>query len=122
MSRHWVTFDFPNRIMYLKRTSTGPLVNKEMKKAAKEAGRLLDWLKRRGQLPGWSRKDEFAYKTEKIQMHYPYSASFDHVLKKGDPSVYHYELHQPDRNGPWKLRKAWRTDQDGNMIEEYLVP
>jgi hypothetical protein len=122
LARHLVTFDFPNHTMYLKRTSVGPLVDKSSQAVVNEAGRFLHSLKRKGQLPGWSKKAELANTTETVQLGYPNSVTFNHVRKKGDPSIYHYEFSRPAQNRPWKLQKAWRTDQDGVTIEEYPVP
>jgi hypothetical protein len=119
LSRHLVTFDFPNHTMYLKRTRVGPVVVEAFRKAANEAGRLLDRLKRNGQLPGWSKKDEFANGTEAIQLRAPNCVSFEQVRKKGDSSVYHYELSRPSQYMPWRLQRAWRADQNGRKIEEY---
>ena len=39
-----------------------------------------------------------------------------------DLSVYHYTLVQASKGGPWKMQKAWRTDQAGRTLEEYPVP
>lgn len=122
LSRHLVTFDFPNHTMLLKRTSIGPLVDRDTQAAANKAVRFLRSLKRNGQLPGWSRKDEFANKAEAVQLRDPNSATLNHILKKGDSSIYHYELTRTAQNQPWKLHKAWRTDQHAQTIEEYPVP
>jgi hypothetical protein len=44
------------------------------------------------------------------------------VVKKGDSSSYHYAFTRAAKNGPWKLERAWRTDQSGRTVEEYRVP
>ena len=119
LARHCVTFDFPNHTMYLKRTRVGPVVDDAFRKAANEAGRLLDRLKRNGQLPGWSKKDEFANGAETVQLRAPNCVSFDQVRKKGDSSVYHYEFRRPSQDMPWRLQRAWRTDQNGHTVEQY---
>jgi hypothetical protein len=121
LARHLVTFDFPSGILYLKRTSIGPLVDEDTKAVADQAVRTLVNLKRKGHLPGWSRKDHFANKTEPIELRYPDAATFNHVLKKGDSSIYHYELSRPTQSAPWRLQKAWRSDPCGQTIEEYPV-
>ena len=122
LSRHLVTLDFPNHTMYLKRTRTSPLVSRDIKAAANAAVKYLHSLKKRGQLPGWSKEDQSANKTEVLQFRYPDSATFDHVLKKGDSSIYHYKLTRAAHNRPWKLQRAWRTDQNGRTLEEYSLP
>jgi hypothetical protein len=42
--------------------------------------------------------------------------------KKGDSSICHYTVEQASGNDPWKLKKAWRTDQNDKIIEEFPVP
>jgi hypothetical protein len=32
------------------------------------------------------------------------------------------ELGREAQDRPWKLKQAWKTDQEGNLIEEYPVP
>jgi hypothetical protein len=54
LARHLVTFDFPKRTMYLKRTSVGPLVDQDSVAAVN----FLTGLKAKGQLPGWSKGDK----------------------------------------------------------------
>lgn len=121
LGRHLVTFDFPNRTMYLKRTSVSPLSLKSnyWKPVAKSAYRFLHSLKRKGQLPGWSKTDSFP----KTMTFHTHSLGFGALefLKKGDSSVYHYQVTRVSEDSPWKLQKAWRTDQHDLMIEEYIV-
>jgi hypothetical protein len=50
------------------------------------------------------------------------SAAFNHLLKKGDSSIYHYEFTRASKTSPWKLQKAWRADQNDHTVEEYPVP
>jgi len=131
LSRHLVTFDFPNRKMYLKRASTGPLVGDRfvkaeaaVKSAAESAVEFLKRLKENGQLPGWSKHDEGAIR-ETVRFNwykvYPESAALD-AQKNGDSSIYHYTLSRVSEGSPWKLERAWRTDPNGRTIEEYPVP
>jgi hypothetical protein len=113
LSRHLVTFDFPHRMMYLKQTRSGPLVDEKM--AAAKA--LFDGLKTKGKLPGRSGNDIGAIYLNEI----PLQMEFD-GCKNGDPSDYHYQFSRVTHESPWKLQKAWRTDQDGKTIEEFPVP
>ncbi len=133
LARHLVTFDFPNRKMYLKRTSLGPLAGDRLVRAqaAKKAGaesafEYLKNLKQNDRLPGWSKHDEGVIRVvirfDDHDLHlYPESATLD-VQKNGDSSTYHYAVGRVSHDGPWKLKRAWRTDQDDHMIEEYPVP
>ncbi|HEY5234209.1 MAG TPA: retropepsin-like aspartic protease [Verrucomicrobiae bacterium] len=115
LARHLVTLDFPKQTMYLKRTSVGPLVDKNVETAMQ----FLKDLKEKGQLPGWS-------KGESGETAYPEANSSNSVTfnigKKDDSSIYHYTIARTSKDNPWKLEKAWRTDQNGKTIEEYPVP
>lgn len=125
LARHLVTFDFPHRAMYLKRMSSGPLASKATMAATKAAGRstfsLARKLWKRERLPGWPKQDAK-----------PSSATCrlgrdsDTVIldahKKDDPSTYHYQFTRPSKRDPWKLQRAWRTNEDGQTTEEYPVP
>ena len=125
LARHLVTLDFPNRTMYLKRTSNGPLLSSEVQAAGNAASRsavsFLKSLLMVGRLPGWSSQDEVATNEVGFQFDYPNAITCDHLLKKGDSSVYHYELVRASTDGPWRLRRAWRTDQSGRTFEEYPI-
>jgi hypothetical protein len=48
--------------------------------------------------------------------------SFQTRSKNDDSSIYNNTVSRASENSPWKLQKAWRTDQDGHTIEEYPVP
>jgi hypothetical protein len=113
LARHLATFDFPHRMMYLKQTRTGPLVDGNMEAA--EA--FLNGLKAKGELPGWPGSDIGAIYLDAFPDHEEFDGR-----KNGDPSDYHYQVGRPSKDSPRKLQKAWRTDQDGQTIEEYPVP
>src|SRR4030095_1249149 len=142
LARHRVTFDFPNHRMYLNRTSIGPLVSDQTKTVGDAAGRSAfeyAWrLKKLGQLPGWSKADNLA------NDHYSFNVTFlKHpdsdlepqaqsdleqqtivnlykIRKKGDSSLYLYEMRRVRQTDPWKIEKAWRTDSDGRILEQLL--
>jgi hypothetical protein len=126
LARHLVTLDFPKRTLYLKRTSRLPLVDKDAERRYRATGKsawiFLHRLKKEGQLPGWSKTDQFASRALTVNFPHPESAAFDHVVKKGDPSIYHYEFTRASKTSPWKLQKAWRADQNDHTVEEYPVP
>jgi hypothetical protein len=125
LARHLVTFDFPHRTMYLKRTRSGPLVTDEVRAAAKAAGdsafKPARKMMRNGHLPGWAREDRGTIKGVFRVRFDPDAVTFD-AVKRGDSSTYHYEFTRASKDSPWQLRKAWRTDQNGHMLEEYPVP
>ncbi len=123
LSRHLVTLDFPKRTMYLKRTSIGPLHldTQEVKAVAKSAAPLLRSLKKSGHLPGWSKDDKLVAKSASFSCNSALTGSFT-GRKIGDSSIYHFQVIRASEDSPWKLQKAWRTDQDGKIIEEFPVP
>jgi len=128
LSRNLVTLDFPRRTMYVKRVSIGPFVDRAMRRTANaeahSAVQYLEALAKQGLLPGWSRTDQPAHTTSAIQFHfsYPHVVTVDDLRKMGDPTVYHYRVSRSSRTDPWKIVKAWRTDADGNAIEDYAHP
>jgi hypothetical protein len=119
LSRHLVTLDFPNRTLYLKHTNDGPDVE-AAKAEGKSAATVLRQLKKRGRLPGWSKADESP--TNGVSFYYTptLSGRFD-VRKKGDSSIYHFQVSREAANRPWRLQNAWRTDEDGRTTAEYPV-
>lgn len=128
LAENVVTFDFPKRAMYLKHISDWPLVNKKEAATAKamvqSALKFLIQLHSKNQLPGWS-KNAHGRTTEFHSNHddSPYLDSATlYILKNGDSSVYHYTVVRTSKRGPWKLQKAWRTDQNGHTIEAYPLP
>jgi hypothetical protein len=128
LAQNLVTLDFPKRTMYLKRTSDWPLAtgNKEaaMKSAAKSSMQSLEQLLKRDQLPGASKGDHgktTAFHYNHVPFPYLDTATWD-TLISGHSSIYHYTFTRAAKNGPWKLQKAWRTDQIGHTIEEYPLP
>jgi hypothetical protein len=41
-------------------------------------------------------------------------------FKKGDLSTYHYQISRTSKDSPWKLEKAWRTDQNSPTLKNIL--
>lgn len=125
LARHLVTFDFPHRTMYLKKTRTGPLVDKrrlaETKTAGRSAFRLARKMIKRGQLPGWQKDDPAMSEAMCRLRENPDRVTLD-AHKKGDVSTYHYEFGRPNQDDSWTLQKAWRTDPNDQTVEEYSVP
>ena len=90
-----------------------------------EADEFLFNLKKRGDLPGWL-KDEhgdvnFFNLGENASTNYPISRSFI-ATKQHDVSEYHYVVTKASKDSDWKLQRAWRTDGNEHVIEEYPVP
>ena len=114
LSRHLVTFDFPNQTMYLKRTwnSYGPLIYADMIGALG----FLRNLQAAGRLPDFAGTDEIIIEGPVDQtphFHVRYPNTITCILrKKNDPSFYFYIVFRKSIYGPWKLQKAWKADRD----------
>lgn len=127
LSQNLVTFDFPEKTMYLKRTSKWPLYDKSLVSEAKwdmrPAVELLRTLKKKSQLPGWAKKDQL---DGALRVHFEYHHDYlDSITvdakRKDDTSLYHYAVTRT-KGSPWRLNRAWRTDQNGQILNEYPVP
>jgi Aspartyl protease len=143
LARHLVTFDFPDRTMYLKQISVGPLTSEisvKLHGSFRAAAVPLLTLKQNGELPGWSKDDRGTARLGPYSQFIAESAKAKggvyleaftrarvqsatiNLQKKGDPTIYHYVVSRAAKDNPWKLQKAWRTDRKGRVIEEYPVP
>jgi hypothetical protein len=128
LARHLVTLDFPKHTLYLKRTSDYRLVSKDKESAARlaveSAMKCLRQLRNQNLLPGVSKSDEGKltnYNFNHNDSPYLDSVTFD-GQKKGDSFFYHYTVARTAKHDSWKLQKAWRTDAQGRVVEEYSVP
>jgi hypothetical protein len=43
------------------------------------------------------------------------------ALKQNDPSIYHYQFIRSCDDCPWTLNKAWSTDRQDHLIQEYTL-
>jgi hypothetical protein len=121
LSENLVTLDFPERTMYLKRTSDMPLIDKESD-AYQSAEYYFSQNRVNGDLPGWTKNDVAGKAVDDwTQSNGLDLVTFD-LQKKGEPSDYHFIVTRTARGSPWKLEKAWLTDQGGKTIEEFPVP
>lgn len=128
LAENLVTLDFPKRTMYLKHTSDWRLVSRDLKAAMtpaqKSSLKSLERLKKSGQLPGVPKDSHgtlTAFHFTQAASPYLDTATWDGQMN-GDSSIRHFSLTRTSKNGPWKLQKAWRTDQSGHTIEEYPLP
>jgi hypothetical protein len=141
LARHLVTLDFPNRMMYLRRVRDGALlapgVEAEGKAAGDSAFEFAWELKKKGRLPGWSRADRLAGDAYRFNVTFlgnpdselepiaPDQRSQEAVVtlynmrKRGEPSLYYYELRREGRTGFWRLVRAWQTDPQGGNLREF---
>jgi hypothetical protein len=92
-----------------------------------EAQRFLSGLAKKRQLPGFRKGDSGNVVFAPVPLQgtgsdvYPVSRTFDSSIQ-GAPSVYHYVVVQGSGRTTWQLERAWRTDRDGMVIEEFSVP
>jgi len=110
LARHLVTFDFPKHTMYLKQRRASPLVDDD----TEAASQFLKSLKAKGRLPGWPENDEGATYLEAQ----PDSQTYN-FRKNGGSFTSHYRVIRGSKDQPWKLKNAWRTDQNDRFVEEY---
>ena len=52
---------------------------------------------------------------------YPLSRTYNGQRKLSGPLENHYTVVKMSADSPWQIQKAWRTDAQGNTIEEYRV-
>jgi hypothetical protein len=82
-------------------------------------------LEQRDQLPGFAKGQHGSLTgilgPRDLNLVFPGVRSFT-AIKKGDPSTYHYTVSRPTEVSAWKLLRAWRTDAEGRVAEEYGVP
>jgi len=112
LARHLVTFDFPRRTMYLKQVTQGPLMDAGFKSALDF---LIDW-KKAGRDPNWAKEEKGTIWPES----HPDSETYGFRARKdGDDRIYHFLVTRTSTETPWKLQKAWRTDRDGKVVDEF---
>jgi len=113
LARHLVTFDFPSKIMYLKRIRGGPLPSPD----AEAAANFLNDLKRQDRAPGWPKSEDASISLE------GHPGPETYVFRKESAlSTCHYRIGRTSKTAPWKLQKAWRTDQHDVLVEKFPVP
>ena len=129
LAQNLVTLDFPNRTLYLKHISDWPLPSKDdeavWKSAAYSSIKTFRYLLLMNQLPGMPKGDRGT--TTGFDFNHDSSPYLDSgtwaAIKNGDSlSIYHYAFTRTSKHGAWKLKRAWRTDQDGHLKEEYPLP
>lgn len=91
-----------------------------------DAGQFLARLLASGHLPGAEDAEKGAmlspasvYAPEPTN--YPMSRTFNGQRKLGGPWENHYTVVKMSADSPWHLQKAWRTDAQGDIVEEYPV-
>lgn len=92
-----------------------------------QAGEFLLTLANEGKLPGFNQGEHGTMhagivdgnaNTPSGSEQYPVSRVI-HFSKRGNDSEYFYAVVLESNGGPWKLQRAWRTDPQGQLIENY---
>ncbi|MBI5383609.1 MAG: hypothetical protein HZA90_02870 [Verrucomicrobia bacterium] len=81
-------------------------------------------LQKAGKLPGFAKGEKGTLSSflnaDALSVSFPVNRSFT-ATKRGEPSCYHYELARASAEAEWQLQRAWRTNPDGTVAEEYLA-
>jgi hypothetical protein len=90
------------------------------------AGDFLRTLHEENRLAGDSKDDRGEIKTDTLPLSdfkdvtYPFSRTF-HVVKTGSSYTNNYTVVRKSKGSEWELQRAWRTDSNGQKIEEWPV-
>jgi len=118
LARHLVTLDSPGRTMYLRRQSIGPLSDDSFVLADSLMIAVAD-----GKLPGDIEVRLNAYlNKQSLPFWFRWFGGTLDVKTYDDSTTYHYTVVRKSRHAPWKLKKAWSTDQNGQIVKEYPLP
>jgi hypothetical protein len=140
LARHEVTLDFPGRTMYLRAGGADSFASRDSITNAFSAWDCAVYsftaaavrhflrLTETGKLPGLVQADEGRW-TFSADFNagdcqpgkYPIALTFS-LRKNDDASQYRYEVVQKTKEGAPSLKRAWRTDKHGHVVEEYRVP
>jgi Peptidase of plants and bacteria len=82
-------------------------------------------LQQKEELPGFSkcehgRLSSMAHRRQ-LDLTFPAVRSFT-ATKQGDNSIYHSTVIRTSEESAWTMRRAWRTNLDGTLAEEYSIP
>ena len=102
-----------------------PAARNPFAKETMSAGNYLTRLHQLGLLPGDSKASHGGLISETDpaplpdKVDYPFSRTF-HVVVAGEPTK-HYTVTRVSEDAPWELRRAWQTDSQGRVLEEWPV-
>ena len=87
--------------------------------------KFLVELKDKNELPGVSKDDQMDITgsmpvSPSSAATYPFSMIF-HLVLAGDSSTNHYGVVRMTANGAWQIERAWRTDSQGRVVNEWPV-
>jgi hypothetical protein len=116
LARHTVTLNFLDRTMYLLPRDPDALTATAVK--------FLSALMTSGRLPGWSVSDVGQIRIPMPQEQsetYPVFRTIDFITAQ-TISNYHCTVVLESKASPWRLQRAWRTDSEGRVVQDYPVP
>ena len=92
---------------------------------AESGGDFLIRLHQKGQLAGDAKNDHgkitcYLSPTDLKQTVYPLQRTYQ-VVKTGDSFTNNYTILRLAKHSPWQLQRAWRTDSQGRVTEEWIV-
>ncbi len=126
LARYLVTLNFPKRVMYLKQVAVGsPILGALL---TEEAKTFLKSMAEKGELPGWSKnKDKIDWKTDSEDSGTYPAARIFRIQTGGQAdatskNTYQYSVVRETQDSLWKLQRAWRSDTNGRVVEDYLTP
>ncbi len=72
-------------------------------------------------LPGSSVEPNGVFRSDFARpIAYPFTVTVDAAVN-GEGFLLHYQLERASQDGPWQLKRAWRTDQAGQVQQEYSL-
>jgi hypothetical protein len=104
-------------------------VSKELAVETAKAGQYLLQLHEEGHLPGILEDEhgQFAcdivpviVSNKLVEITFPMVRTF-RLVKNGESSTNNYILIKPTKNSEWILKKAWETDSNGQLVQEWPV-
>ena len=92
---------------------------------AESGGDFLIRLHQKGQLAGDAKNEHgkitcYLSPTDLKQTVYPLSRTYQ-VVKTGDSFTNNYTIVRLTKHSTWQLQRAWRTDSQGLVTEEWIV-
>jgi hypothetical protein len=90
------------------------------------AEEFLKGLKIQGRLPGMLPDSHGTVTTGVLpesrfqNVSYPFSVTW-HIVLLGDSFTNHYTVERPAAGANWQLKRAWRTDTEGQTIKEWQI-
>lgn len=116
LSRFLVTFDFPNRLLYLHPQAAGP-------RLIDEDHSLESLLPINGILPfDIEKRLNILIQNQRPPWYFRWFGGTIEVRVHGDPTILKYSMRKKGSDGHWHIQKAWRVDSNGKILQTYLVP